>query len=960
MQPLDFLAAVLPSSGFFCAAEFTTKKKEHVYVDSIAELIGIADSWAETKDVYFALASFKEAGSRVAENANLLKALFIDLDLGDKKTYKSRKEAADAFEAFMAKTGMRDLGQPIVVSSGGGYHIYWPFTEEVEVSKWKPLAESFKRLCKQEGLEIDWNCTADAARVLRIPGTVNHKFNPPKPVKILGEGTGAFEFSAIEAFITSKLKASLPTAQVISLPGARPTSKGQPNLTLMSNSVTIFKNIVKRTKDGTGCGQLAHYMENAADDGMEPLWRAMLSLAKPCSDGEKASAWLSGLHPYDAERMQTKLNEIKGPYSCVSIDSLNPGICNNCPHYGKVTNPLALGRETKLDTTEKEISLTPAPQPTVTAPPPSPTIKRPVPPKGYAYGANGGVYMEKSETDSQGNSTVKQVPLLPYDLFVVHILCQEGDHIIYMLAMRPTGPQEVTLAQRSIASKDDTIKTLAQQNIMAMFGSGNDKNLYEYVRAAVEHASANQLPIQVPTNYGWQPDDSFVFNEHVYSANMSPRHVPMRGLVNINKATKPQGNLDNWRNIIKLLAARKMHEILAMSLVGFGTPLMRFTGYEGFTWHLGSSESGTGKTLTLELAASVWGHPTKFRVNKSTSDVAMQQRLGLLHSLPLISDEITSKNRKDFEWVPGFIFDVSEGLGKDRMEAGANKERENTTYWCSMALLSSNTHVVDYLTGARKHSSDGEVRRVLELTMSKVIQWQEGDTEILSLLKSNYGVAGDRYAQYLVNNKDQVADIVAKTRTRLKKEFGFTDDERYWLAGCTCLVAGAIVAGSSYANIVDYPIEGILSVLKGIVITARGSVQDSIRTAEDILNSYTREFYGKFVVVKALESAVATSLGEDGVIDQSITRSEIFGRVEHGVTIGHIDFYIEEKLLKQYCSSMSFGYTDFKRQMEDKYSVSYVKKDLMAKTKGPQMRVNAIKISRKVDEENDSVSVEAA
>jgi hypothetical protein len=82
------------------------------------------------------------------------------------------------------------LGQPIVVSSGGGYHIYWPFTEEVEAAKWKPLAESFKRLCKQEGLVIDWNCTADAARVLRIPGTVNLKFDPPKPVKILAEGSG--------------------------------------------------------------------------------------------------------------------------------------------------------------------------------------------------------------------------------------------------------------------------------------------------------------------------------------------------------------------------------------------------------------------------------------------------------------------------------------------------------------------------------------------------------------------------------------------------------------------------------------------------------------------------------------------------------------------------------------------------------------------------------------------------
>jgi uncharacterized protein (DUF927 family) len=148
---------------------------------------------------------------------------------------------------------------------------------------------------------------------------------------------------------------------------------------------------------------------------------------------------------------------------------------------------------------------------------------------------------------------------------------------------------------------------------------------------------------------------------------------------------------------------------------------MRFTGYDGITWHLGSTESGTGKSLTLELAASVWGHPTKYRVGKSTSDVAMQQRLGLLHTMPLISDEITNKNRKDFEWLPGFIFDMSEGQGKERMESGANKERENNTYWKAMALLSSNTHVMDYLTGARKHSSEGEIRRVLELTLANII-----------------------------------------------------------------------------------------------------------------------------------------------------------------------------------------------------------------------------------------------
>jgi hypothetical protein len=49
---------------------------------------------------------------------------------------------------------------------------------------------------------------------------------------------------------------------------------------------------------------------------------------------------------------------------------------------------------------------------------------------------------------------------------------------------------------------------------------------------------------------------------------------------------------------------------------------------------------------------------------------------------------------------------------------------------------------------------------------------------------------------------------------------------------------------------------------------------------------------------------------------------------------------------------MSFGYADFKRQLESMFAVSHMqKKDLMAKTKGPQMRVSVLKVTRKVDDE---------
>ena len=70
------------------------------------------------------------------------------------------------------------------------------------------------------------------------------------------------------------------------------------------------------------------------------------------------------------------------------------------------------------------------------------------------------------------------------------------------------------------------------------------------------------------------------------------------------------------------------------------------------------------------------------------------------------------------------------------------------------------------------------------------------------------------------------------------------------------------------------------------------------------------------------------------------------------MTPGYTDYYIEERLLKAYCATMSFGYADFRRQLEGMFSVTHMpKKDMMAKTRGPQMRVAVLRISRRVDEE---------
>jgi len=166
MKPLEFLADVLPSPGhgLYCVCELSSRKKEHVFIDSIDEALPHVKQWvASHRDIYFALATFdtsvreRTKDRRTSANARFVKSFFIDMD-----GYESKKNAALALASFLNKTGLESFGTPHVVSSGGGLHCYWPLTETVDVTTWKPIAENFKRLCRQEGLSIDMTVTAES------------------------------------------------------------------------------------------------------------------------------------------------------------------------------------------------------------------------------------------------------------------------------------------------------------------------------------------------------------------------------------------------------------------------------------------------------------------------------------------------------------------------------------------------------------------------------------------------------------------------------------------------------------------------------------------------------------------------------------------------------------------------------------------------------------------------------
>ena len=941
MTPSEFVSAVLPPPGYghYCIAELSSKKKRHVFVDTLEEVAAQANEFdAQHFNTFFAIATFESAESREAQNARYVKSFVVDVDCGGGHAYATPQLGVAALDAFIASTGLAGLPNPIINATGGGLHAFWPLSEPVTIQQWKPVAECLKRIAKQHEFAIDHTVTADAARVLRMPGTTNWK-QPDNPRRCVTKGDGGGP-ATLDAFATAigYNTAQAPTAPpALVIPGVRPrAADNAAGLKLMQNSAVYFKRLLTK-----GCHQIEYYAEHAKDEGLEPLWRAVLSIAKPCEDGLKAARMLSAMHPYDEERMLQKLHDIKGPYPCTKFNTENPGVCEKCPHWGTIINPLALARETLIDASPKQVELTVEPE-TVEQPQTSVIINRPPAPKGYAYGAHGGVYHEERADGNNPDSPMMMRMVVPYDLFAINLMNRESAHFVHFVALRQNGAQNITLPLRATVTKDDMCKALSEQNIMA--SGSNDARLYHYLRACITHASENNLPITVPTQFGWQKDDSFVCDGKIMTPG-AEIITPLPGLDNIVRVTKPHGTLDGWKHTVDLLIKYKLYDILAIMAVGFGAPLMRFTSFNGLTFHLGSSDSGTGKSLALEMAASIWGHPLHYMVGKDTSGVAMQQRLGLLNSLPLICDEITQKNRLNFEWFPGFVFDMTDGKGKERMDGNVNRERTNTTYWSSLALVSSNTHVMDYLS-SRKHSSQGEIMRLLELKMNTELDPPPDLYDaIKNMLPYNYGVAGTMFARWLADNRDLAQSVVKQVEDSLKETLQKSPSERFWIGAVAACLAGALLAGSKYANIIDLPIRGMRAVFARMIESARHVARSSKRTADDVLNAYIREFFSKFVVVKKMADSVETKFGGHSEIGEGIVRSEICGRVEYGFKEGRTVFYIEEQLFKRFCSGMSFGYSDLKATLMAKYQAVVTKKDMLSGTRGPAMNVNVLKIS---------------
>lgn len=337
---------ILPQDGFrACAVEWMPKDSDRpalftrmFYMD--CDLSRFLIAHGSRTDVWFSTSTFSEVGDRSAfggfkgkrdeRNLHSRQCLHGDIDAGGDKAYPRFEWAKAALEWAVAKLG---LPRPILIRSGHGLHFYWPLLEPiVDIRLWRAYAEGMTAALVGQGLKIDAQCSVDPVRLLRPPGTLNHKGGGRLPIAVDEWGDGPTKLSAFDAFKGQ-----------VRLLARKQREEGQE---ITPIPISEFPAVLRR------CGQLNHFarMQGVVS---EPEWKACIGVLAFVEDGRAiAHEYSKGDSRYDPDETDKKFDArmgLSGPSRCTQFQKLDngagdAGLCDQCTWRSVVTTPLQLGR----------------------------------------------------------------------------------------------------------------------------------------------------------------------------------------------------------------------------------------------------------------------------------------------------------------------------------------------------------------------------------------------------------------------------------------------------------------------------------------------------------------------------------------------------------------------------------------------------------------------------------------
>ena len=730
-------------------------------------------------NAYFASAGFmpplpgedptKEPNAgRTAERATHFRCLRLDVDCGTGKPYLSKQQGLGALGTFVQQY---QLPMPWIVDSGYGLHVYWPFDRDVSASEWNVLAQRLASACVAAKFDVDTTTTLDAARVLRLPGSVNYKGGGAVPVTIVAQGA-----PADPAVIAQHFPAG--AAPMMAIPGAVPVAMRAQASELQQN---IHQPYTLRGVLTTCPGMMA-MLGNGGATTREPLWKLALDLVNKSDDtpAQKeaiARAISAGHAGFTEGAFQTKWVQVQRqdyhPPTCRSFANAGMPECATCPFNGRIASPLSLGRpqvqaSSPLPTvTPLPAALAPLTQTTATAAPVPHTL---LPAAGC--GAIRVVSGNKVVL-GEGAITDKLHMISGYPSRVIKDKgAQNGEKMVRVLDYKITEVERLLDAatQRSLMAitfdraTDSYVRVEFSNSDLAdgrafhsaMLGNGlylsrtaattfTESFMPEFLAQLQRVRSANKIT----NRCGWTDDFSgFVLGDRLITAagteHVRPGTVPEEIL-----AFHTAGDEATWRRAMDIVLSGGADRQAVVALA-IAAPLMAFTGLDGAMLNAYSNESGVGKSTLGDAALSVWGSPNHLRKSARDTANATWRIAGVLGNMPMVIDEFTNVDGKN---LSDFVYTLSQGREKHRLTSDARLQAGGGQRWCLAAITTANNSVHDKLLAYRKDAV-AEATRVFDLRLHPLsvdpVELAGLKTELQGI-ETNYGHLGPQLVQIFLS-----------------------------------------------------------------------------------------------------------------------------------------------------------------------------------------------------------------
>lgn len=284
------------------------------------------------------------------------------------------------------------------------------------------------------------------------------------------------------------------------------------------------------------------------------------------------------------------------------------------------------------------------------------------------------------------------------------------------------------MVSRALICDRRRIQALAQLGIDAT--SENAGDLVTYL-ATLEAYNRQTIPVQVcATRCGWVGDEFSPYMDGLtYTGEDSYGEI--------FAALKPHGPPGVWQETVKPFYRPDCRTTIPriMLAASAAAPLVGYLQGLPFFVHLWGG-TGNGKTVSLMLAASVWGAAARscgLIHSFNSTRVGLERLSACLNNLPVMLDEVGVKGGDDRD-MDGIIYELCEGKGRTR---GSVDGMRRTATW-STIFITTGEHP---LNGGSSHA--GTINRTLSIACGGLgASIYDDAPALIEALEGSHGHAG--------------------------------------------------------------------------------------------------------------------------------------------------------------------------------------------------------------------------